>query len=130
MNANIYTRNYMPEKERTEVSVLKEHQAMLKKTLFNEKEPTKKYYLRPNIQNLDQRTRLRFKAASPTMRVQEQINKQHRANYETFDLWKTEVQPDFKTYNEKQKWLTKDGFSTSYKIGHNGSPVTAVAWRQ
>lgn len=68
-NANIYTRKYMPEKERTEVSALKEHRAMLKKTLFNEKEPTKKHHLRPKIQNLDQRSRLRFKAASPTTRV-------------------------------------------------------------
>lgn len=40
----------MPEKERTEVSIMKEHQAMLKKTLFNEREPSKKHHLRPNIQ--------------------------------------------------------------------------------
>jgi len=52
-NANIYARKYMPEYERAEVSMLKHQQAMLKKSLFNEKEPCKKYFLRPNVSNME-----------------------------------------------------------------------------
>ena len=49
-------------------------------------------------------------------------------NFETFDLYKAEVKPDFRVFHDKKKWLTKEGFSVSNKIGGNGSPVRATAW--
>ena len=45
-NANIYVRKYMPDRERAEMSEMLTKQAKLK-SLFDEKDPNKKYFLRP-----------------------------------------------------------------------------------
>lgn len=130
MNANIYARNYVPEKERAELAFRKDQQAMLKKTLFNEKEPVKKYFLRPDVRTLEQRSRMRFKATSQSGRVQDSIEGRPLVSFETFDRYRAEVKPEFRALPEKQKWRTKEGFAITNKIVTNGSPLRGAAWSQ
>ena len=59
-NANIYVRSYMTSSDRASLGQFQNEQNLLRKTLYKKDDPIRKYFLRPNQQTKEQRTRLRF----------------------------------------------------------------------
>lgn len=109
-NANIYVRGYMPDYERAVLSQIEHQKAILEKT-YDEGEPNKKYFLRPQLPLKTAQPKLmRFKAQDTTTRVADSIRAQSPINLDNFNLYKCKVRPDFKEVY-KQRWRTKFGFS-------------------
>mmetsp|Transcript_21991 Transcript_21991/g.34143 ORF Transcript_21991/g.34143 Transcript_21991/m.34143 type:complete len:155 (+) Transcript_21991:420-884(+) len=107
--ANIYVRSYLTSSDRASLQQFRAKQGMLKKMLYKQDDPLRKYFLRPKQDTLEQRTRLRFQPSSTSERVQEEIHSQHTVDFDHFDL-KLYKNPVYKK-KQKELWRTKNGFS-------------------
>lgn len=111
---------------RSDIIHFKNKQGIIDLLSFDGKDMNRKYVPRPRLPQTEKQTTPFKYNFEGEHRVQEAIHKQSPVNLDNFNMFRTQVKPDFKVV-EKQKWLAGDDF----KIASNPRkycPVRLNAW--